>query len=113
MPAAFKRTDRVNKQLARLLAEILQHKPEDERLKQVNVTRVKVSPDLRSAKVFYTVITPTPDIDKALANAKGYLRAELSRSMTTVRITPELHFYYDDTMDQIKLIESLINKPPV
>jgi ribosome-binding factor A len=107
MPTSFKRTDRVNKQIARLLAEVLLTKTEDERLKQVNITRVQVAADLRTAKVFYTLITPTPGIDKVLTSAKGFLRTELARSLK-MRSTPELFFHYDDTLDQIRLIESLL-----
>ena len=104
----FKRTDRVNKQLARFLAEALLH-VEDNRLRQVNITRVVVTADLRSAKVYYTLITPVPDIKTVLNRAQGFLRAELARRSKT-RLIPELFFYYDDTMDQIRAIESLRGK---
>ncbi len=111
MSANFKRTDRVNKQIARLLSEILLRTSEDERLKQVNITQVKVASDLRTAKVFYTMITPVPDIEKILSGAKHFLRSELAHRLK-MRATPELHFYYDDTADQISMIESLIKKDP-
>lgn len=110
MADTFKRTDRINKQLARLLAETLLH-VEDKRLRQVNITRVQATGDLRSAKVFYTVMVPTPRIEKVLSSAAGFLRAELARR-AKLRVTPELLFYYDDTSDQIRLIESLMRPKP-
>jgi ribosome-binding factor A len=107
MTGSFKRTDRVDKQLARLLAEVLLTRTEDERLKQVNITRMKCAADLRTAKVFYTLITPVPGIEKILSSARNFLRAELAHR-SKMRITPELHFHYDDTADQIRAIESLL-----
>ena len=108
MSDGFKRTDRINKQFARLLAEAL-IQVEDKRLRQVNVTRVKVSADLREAKVYYTLISPTPGIEKILMHAQGFLRSELARR-SDMRLVPRLTFYYDDTMDQIRLIESIRGK---
>lgn len=106
MADSFKRTDRVNKQLARLLAEVLLQ-VDDKRLRQVNITRIKAAADLRSAKVFYTLIMPTPGIEKVLSSAAGFLRAELARR-AKMRLIPELHFHYDDTAEQIRMIELLM-----
>ena len=109
MADSFKRTDRLNKQFARLVAEVLLQ-VEDKRLRQVNVTRMKVAPDLRTAKVYYTVMTPVEGIEKVLKSAQGFLRAELARR-SKMRVIPELHFHYDDTAEQIQMIESLFKKP--
>lgn len=108
MSDGFKRTDRVNKQFARILAEAFLH-VEDNRLRQINITRVNVTADLRDAKVYYTLMQPTPGIEKVLVRAQGFLRSELARR-SDMRIVPRLHFYYDDTMDHIRLIESLRGK---
>ena len=105
MADSFKRTDRLNKQFARLLAETLLQ-VEDKRLRQVNITRMKVAPDLRSAKVYYTVMTPIEGIEKVLKSAQGFLRAELARR-SKMRLVPALNFHYDDTSEQISMIESL------
>jgi ribosome-binding factor A len=104
---SFKRTDRVGKQVARMLSEILLTRTEDSRLKQVNITQVKVSADLRSAKVFYTLITPVPEIEKILSSAKHFLRSELARRLD-MRMTPDLNFHYDDTVDQMRMIDALM-----
>src|SRR3984957_6811951 len=69
----------------------------DPRVKYVTVTRVEVSPDLRNAKVYVSVMgdekTQRLTI-KGLESARGFLQAKLAERVQ-IRYTPILHFHLD------------------
>jgi ribosome-binding factor A len=77
----------------------------------ITITSVKVSPDLKIAKVYLSVF----DKDKREAvlekirTASGYIRSELA-SRIRIKFVPELKFFIDDTLDYVEKIEGLIKK---
>src|SRR5438552_1757497 len=77
----------------------------------VNITGVKMSPDLREARVFWTVHGEDEvrkDTAQGLSAARGYLRHELST--LGLRVLPELHFTYDEAIDRGDRIERLLRE---
>lgn len=110
MNSDFSRTDRISRQLSRMLSEIMLRESQDKRLQMVNITRVTVVPDLSLAKIYYTLMNEDEKaIEQALTRANGFLRSQLSKRLTTHR-TPQLKFYYDDTLARARRIESLLKK---
>ena len=91
------------------LAEMLHREVKDPRVTGVNITAVDVSGDLAHAKVYYSVM----DADQAeaaqigLAKAKGFLKRLIGQHCD-LRIVPELHFQFDDTIHKASEIERLI-----
>jgi len=83
---------------------MVQRELRDPRLHWVSVVRVDVAPDLKSAKVFYSIMPETeaaeaPDeVQDALERASGYLRGLLGRRVS-LRHVPELHFVYDESLE--------------
>jgi ribosome-binding factor A len=78
----------------------------------VSVTRVSVSSDLRYAKVFVSVMGTEEEKKGLLVGlraASGFLRRELSGRLS-IRYTPELSFFYDDTMEQAGKVLELIQQ---
>ena len=65
----------------------------------ISVTAVDVSPDLKFAKVYVSVLDKggSEQVLKGLKSAAGYLRRELGRALN-LRSTPELDFLQDDSM---------------
>lgn len=77
----------------------------------ITVTGADVSPDLRSAKIFYSVLGDEEkrrETAEALERAKGFLRHELG-SHLELKATPELRFVFDDTLDRGMRIEHLLS----
>ncbi len=77
----------------------------------VTVTSVKVSPDLKIAKVYISVLEKDKR-DSALEKIKsisGYIRSELA-SRIRIKFVPELKFFIDDTLDYVEKIEGLIKQ---
>jgi len=108
----FSRSQRLAEQVHRELAELIQRELKDPRIGMVTIGEVEVSSDLTHAKVFYTVLgdeTERTDTQKALLRASGFLRHSLGKSLHT-RVTPELHFIYDDTPQRGDYLDDLIAK---
>jgi ribosome-binding factor A len=77
----------------------------------ISVTVVRVAPDLSFAKVYLSVfgkMEPKECVDLASAHAK-MIRGELGKIVgKQLRITPELAFYIDDSLDYAEEIEELL-----
>jgi ribosome-binding factor A len=107
MTGDFHRNDRLNKQIARMLAEIIMRETSDPRLQKMNITRVEVTADLAHAKVYYTLIEPEPALQQALAKAAGFFRSQIAQRLS-VRTVPQLRFVIDDRLVKARRIEDLI-----
>ena len=73
----------------------------DPRIGFVTVTRVKVTDDCRSAKIYFSVMGTTDERDRSiegLNSAKGYVRKELGRRVS-LRYTPEITFQFDPSVE--------------
>ena len=81
-----------------LVAEALERAVKDPDLGFVTITDVKVTPDLKHAKIFYTVFgseaekQQTTDI---IDNNKGLIRREVGRGIS-IRLTPTIEFISDE-----------------
>ena len=104
------RTERVNELIRRELVLLLKQETKDPRLKQVFITDVKVSPDLASAKVFFSVDEDSVKIVASLLDkAKGFFRSSLSKTLN-LRHTPKLSFIYDTAPNTGIRIDDLLSK---
>lgn len=95
MPA---RTLRVASQLQRALNDLLRGDVKDPRLWGVSVTEVRVSGDIRVARVFFSTLDPDADpepVFESLERASGYLRSRVA-GLLRLRHTPELRFSLDE-----------------
>lgn len=107
MSGDFHRSERLNKQISRLLAEILLRETADPRLQMVNITRVEITNDLAHAKVYYTVVDNDPSVATALSKAAGFFRSQIAQRLT-LRTVPQLKFLYDERLVKARRIEDLI-----
>jgi ribosome-binding factor A len=106
----FSRADRVGELIQQVLAESLNRNIKDPRLKMATITGVKMSKDLKSAKVYFAISGGQNKIDNALAgfrSAMGYIKRVLASELD-LRYMPELKFFYDESFDYGARIESLI-----
>ncbi len=107
-----RRMDRVGDLVRAELSEILVRGLSDPRVKSgfVTVTDVDVSPDLRHAQVWVSVIGDEPAQAEALAGltaAAGYLRRELGQRIST-KYTPALRFQRDKSAEQGAWVEQTL-----
>ena len=106
----YDRIERVNKQIHDILGGILNKNIDLNYLGFVTITRIDVSRDLRVAKVFYSVINPIMslkkiniEINKHRKPFKKYMGPELS-----MKHTPDLKFYYDDTFEYTEYVSTIM-----
>jgi ribosome-binding factor A len=110
--STHKRPERVGQIVQELLGEIFARGMRDPRIGLVTITGVKMSPDLREARVYWTVhgdMDQRKHTAKGLDNARGYLRREIGGSLR-LRVVPDLHFTYDEAIDRGERIEQLIRQ---
>ncbi|PIE35863.1 ribosome-binding factor A [candidate division KSB3 bacterium] len=108
----YKRADRVKHLLQEEMSRILQREIKDPRVKFVTVTDVKLTSDLRDAKVFISSLDPTTDREEmlnGLDRATGYIRGELGRRLK-LKYVPHITFFADDSFDQQERILDLIDQ---
>ena len=107
----YKRTDRVGDLIQVELANLIQLEVKDPRIKAVTLTGVNVTRDLSHAKIFFTVHDEKNDLNDALVGLKkatGFLRARLAEEIS-LRIVPELHFRFDDSLSRGQRIDDLLS----
>ena len=115
--APSQRQLRVGEVIRHALAEIFSRGDlQDPVLREAHLTvsEVKVSPDMRHATVFVTKLGggEMKDIMVALLRARGYLRSQAARALTT-RNTPDLHFVEDKSFDEAQHILDILHSPEV
>ncbi|HET20241.1 MAG TPA: 30S ribosome-binding factor RbfA [Chromatiales bacterium] len=95
------RHQRVADQIQRELAQLIRDEVRDTRLGMLTLTAVRVSPDLSHAKVFFTTMDPEQRAVamEVLSGVAPHLRSLLGRLMR-LRITPQLHFVYDESIER-------------
>ncbi|TMV52080.1 30S ribosome-binding factor RbfA [Paenibacillus mesophilus] len=106
------RVGRVGEQIKKELSQILQSELKDPRVGFITVTGVDVTNDLSQAKVFLSVLGTEQQKEeslKAIAKATGFIRSELSKRIR-LRITPELQFQFDASIEYGSRIDELLNK---
>jgi len=110
MPKDYTRTDRVAEQIQRELAELVRLEVKDPRVRMVTITGVEVVRDYSHAKVFYTTLEGASDkVQQGLERASGFLRSQLAHVMK-LRITPQLHFVYDESVERGIHLSQLIEQ---
>ncbi|MDO5116632.1 MAG: 30S ribosome-binding factor RbfA [Synergistaceae bacterium] len=105
------RIDRLNKEFLRLISAMLQTRIKNADASEAVLTMVSVSRDLGHAKVFYTLIDQEgrERVQAALDSAAGPLRAMLGKEMR-LRTIPELHFHYDDSENEARRMDDLLDR---
>jgi ribosome-binding factor A len=102
---------RVNEALREVLSEGIGDL-KDPRIGFVTVTGVEASPDLRSARVFVSVLGSEAKRERSLAGltaAHGVLQARVARELTMKR-TPQLTFEYDPSVERGVRMTQLIDE---
>jgi ribosome-binding factor A len=78
----------------------------------ITVTQVRVSPDLGIAKIYLSIFAvPDKQAVVALITERTWeVRKYIASERNELRIAPDLHFYIDDSLDQIERIDDLLKE---
>ena len=107
-----KRSTRVAEAIQMELSLFFLRKVRDQKLSDVAISRVEVTDDLKSARIFYTVTGGEKRCKQAagaLKNATGFVRSHLAKILN-LRYTPALKFIYDAKAEKVKEMEALLDE---
>jgi ribosome-binding factor A len=93
-----------------LVAEAVRTQIKDPRLGMITFTDSRITPDLREATVFYTVLGDVAEQSAtaaALDSAKGLLRSTVGRALG-LKHSPTLTFVHDDVQETVRHIDELL-----
>lgn len=106
----YSRADRVGELIQQTVSEIIAKQIKDPRLAMITITHVKMTRDLKLARIYFTAHGGTDRVAEALKgfhSALGYVKRSLGRELQ-LRYMPAIEFFYDDTLDRASRIESII-----
>ena len=108
-----RRTEQVNDLIRAELAELIREEVNDPRMKGlVTVTRVDVSPDMRRARAYISVLGSEQDRAStmaALQSARPYLRREVGHRIR-MKFIPDLSFVSDTSMEEAQELTDLMRQ---
>jgi ribosome-binding factor A len=105
-----RRTDRIADELQALVAGLLLREIKDPRIGLVTVTKVKISPDLRHARVYFSTLGNEQQRTQSLrglTSAAGFIRSQVARRLN-LRVAPAIAFEFDDSLEQAERVARLL-----
>lgn len=108
----FSRAQRVAEEMKKEIARIIQDELKDPRVGFVSITGVKVSNDLRHAKIYVSIFGNKEEETKSLEvlkKAKGFIRKEIGKQIK-LRYTPEIVFLSDHSIAYSDKITRLLTE---
>ena len=110
MPTNQNRLNRINEELKKEISNIISFELKNpDATGLISVTRVKITPDLKYAKVYVSMLNSKSKEKtlEALKKSSGYIRSSIAKKVN-LRITPELVFEEDDSMEYGMKIDSIL-----
>ena len=114
MPKEYSRSERVADFIKREVALLLQRELRDPRVSNANVNAVIVSRDMSMATIYVTFVDKETAEEakqavEVLNGAAGFIRSQVA-SQHSMRSTPKLRFYFDDSVRQGEHLSNLIDR---
>lgn len=107
-----KRVDKISSLIKDELGLIFLHKVSDPAIGFLTITNVKVTPDLRNARIYISIYEKDKR-NSTLAKInelKGTIRMYLAERINYLRHIPEIDFFIDDTLDYVEKIEKIFKE---
>jgi len=104
------RMRRINEVLREVVGAAISSELSDPRIGFVTVTAVETSPDLRTAKVFVSVLGTDEEREETLQGLRsshGVIQSRIAAE-TRMKRTPTLTFHYDETIERGARISELL-----
>ena len=104
------RLGRINEELRKEISQVINYELKNpDATGMISVTKVKVTPDLKYAKVYVSVLG-SKNLKKTmegLNESGGFIRTRVAHTVN-LRITPELVFEYDDSIENGERIDAIL-----
>ena len=106
------RLGRINEELMKEISHIITYELKNpDATGMISVTRVKITPELKYAKVYVSLLNSKSNEKtmQALKDSAGFIRSQVARTVN-LRITPELIFEYDDSIEHGEKIDNILKE---
>lgn len=112
MAKNINRLGRVNEELKKSISQVINYELKNPDVTgMISVTKVKITPDLKYAKVYVSVLN-SKNINKTMKGLKDsskFIRGRIAQTVN-LRITPELVFEYDDSIEYGERIDAILKE---
>ncbi|MFP3998465.1 MAG: 30S ribosome-binding factor RbfA [Desulfosalsimonas sp.] len=108
----YGRAERVGGLIQQTLSEMLNKSIKDPRLRTVSITGVKMTADLKLARIYFVNsghFSTREEASAGFAKARGYIKHTLAQELE-LRYMPELRFFYDDSIEYAAHINGVIKR---
>ncbi|MHC4780148.1 MAG: 30S ribosome-binding factor RbfA [Planctomycetota bacterium] len=105
------RRKRVAERVKQEVGEILLSEIKDPRMGMISVTRVKISPDLRSAGIFVSILGDEAEKHvtmQALKHARGYIQTQVAKRID-IRFAPIIKFHLDESIEKSIRVSKILD----
>ena len=112
MPKNENRLNRINEELKKEISQIISFELKNpDATGLISITKVKITPDLKYAKVYASIINSKNEEKtmEALKQSAGFIRSLIAKRVN-LRITPELVFEKDDSMEYGMKIDAILKE---
>lgn len=106
------RTERVAGEVQQAIARLFQQEFTDLSDGMITVTKVRMAPDLKSGRIYISVLggtVPGEEVLKRIKSAAPQIRYSLAKAIN-MKFSPELFYYLDDTQEEVSNIEDIFRK---
>ena len=112
MPKNENRLNRINEELKKEISNVISFELKNPNVTGlISVTKAKITPDLKYAKVYVSILNPksVEETMKGLKESAGFIRSQVAKTVN-LRITPELVFEYDDSIEHGEKIDNILKQ---
>ncbi len=106
----FTRSERVSGHIQKVLSDILKKNIKDPRLEMATITGVKMSRDLKTARIYFATSgdrKSSKEAAEGFNSARGYVKRALAEQLG-LRYMPELKFFYDESFEYGSHIDKVL-----
>ncbi len=107
------RKEMMAREFLREISRLVNYEMQDPRMKMITLTKVEPAPDMKTAKVYFSMLGSEHEriaATRALQDARSFVRAQLRVKMKGLRYIPELTFKFDQSIEGAIRISKLIDK---
>lgn len=112
MPKNNTRFERINEELKKEISHIISYELKNPNVTGlISVTKAKITPDLKYAKIYVSMLNTKNETEtlEGLKKSSGFIRTQIAKKMN-LRITPELVFEKDDSIEYGARIEAILKE---
>lgn len=106
------RREKIQEAIRELVSTVIHRELKDPRVGFTTITKVEMTPDGRSVKVFFSVMGTAEQVQQTiegLTKAQGFLQKRVAEYLQ-MRLAPRLQIVYDDSLEKAMQVQQLLRR---